>query len=96
VHPLLEGAEDDRRKNLVAEVNAERGELGALRAAFIAESRKVGRLAVRDIEVLDGSAAAIARRDRADEGNAARSDPRFRSGDDDAPAGHRTSSRRPS
>ena len=55
LHPMLEGAEDDWRKNLVMEVNAERGALGGLRAAFIAESRKVGRFTVRDIEVLDGT-----------------------------------------
>jgi type VI secretion system protein ImpA len=33
LHPALEGAEDDWRKNLVMEVNAERGALGGLRAA---------------------------------------------------------------
>jgi len=55
LHPVLEGAEDDWRKNLVMELNAERGALGGLRAAFIAESRKVGRFTVRDIEVLDGA-----------------------------------------
>src|SRR3954470_11904222 len=55
LHPVLEGAEDDWRKNLVTELNAERGALGGLRAAFIAESRKVGRFTVRDIEVLDGT-----------------------------------------
>jgi len=55
LHPVLESAEDDWRKNLVMELNAERGAFGGLRAAFIAESRKVGRFAVRDIEVLDGT-----------------------------------------
>jgi len=55
LHPMLEGAEDDWRRNLVTELNAERGALGGLRAAFIAESRKVGRFSVRDIEVLDGA-----------------------------------------
>ena len=54
LHPMLEGAEDDWRKNLVMELNAERGALGGLRAAPIAESRKVGRFLVRDIDVLDG------------------------------------------
>ena len=54
LHPVLEGPTDDWRKNLVTELNAERGALGGLRAAFIAESRKVGRFTVRDIEVLDG------------------------------------------
>jgi len=55
LHPVLEGPTDDWRKNLVTELNAERGALGGLRAAFIAESRKVGRFTVRDIEVLDGT-----------------------------------------
>jgi type VI secretion system protein ImpA len=55
LHPALEGAEDDWRKNLVMELNAERGALGGLRAAPIAESRRVGRYAVSDIEVLDGA-----------------------------------------
>ena len=55
LHPALEGAEDDWRKNLVMELNAERGALGGLRAAWLAESRKVGRFALRDIEVLDGT-----------------------------------------
>jgi type VI secretion system protein ImpA len=50
LHPALEGPEDDWRKNLVMELNAERGALGGLRAAPLAESRKVGRFAVRDIE----------------------------------------------
>jgi type VI secretion system protein ImpA len=59
LHPALEGDEDDWRKNLVMELNAERGALGGLRAAPIAESRKIGRFAVRDIEVLDGGAAAL-------------------------------------
>ena len=54
LHPALEGAEDDWRKNLVMELNAERGALGGLRVAWLAESRKVGRFALRDIEVLDG------------------------------------------
>ena len=44
LHPMLEGAEDDWRRNLVTELNAERGALGGLRAAFIAISRKVGAL----------------------------------------------------
>ena len=57
LHPALEGEEDDWRRNLVLELNAERGALGGLRAAFIAESRKVGRFTLRDIEVLDGTAA---------------------------------------
>jgi len=57
LHPALEGAEDDWRKNLVMELNAERGALGGLRAAWIAESRKVGRFALRDIEALGGAAA---------------------------------------
>ena len=57
LHPVLEGAEDDWRKNLVMELNAERGALGGLRAAALAESRKVGRFTLRDIEVLDGAAA---------------------------------------
>jgi type VI secretion system protein ImpA len=55
LHPVLEGPDDDWRKNLVMELNAERGALAGLRAASIAESRKVGRFAVRDIEVLDGT-----------------------------------------
>ncbi|HEY7241940.1 MAG TPA: type VI secretion system protein TssA [Burkholderiales bacterium] len=54
LHPLLEGPSDDWRKNLVMDLNDERGALAGLRGAFIAESRKVGRFAVRDIEVLDG------------------------------------------
>jgi type VI secretion system protein ImpA len=53
LHPALEGAEDDWRKNLVMELNAERGALGGLRAAPIAESRRVGRYTVSHIEVLD-------------------------------------------
>ena len=57
LHPALEGEEDDWRRNLVMELNAERGALGGLRAAPLAESRKVGRFMVRDIEVLDGAAA---------------------------------------
>lgn len=57
LHPALEGEQDDWRKNLVMEVNAERGALGGLRAAHIAESRKIGRFTLRDIEVLDGAAA---------------------------------------
>jgi type VI secretion system protein ImpA len=57
LHPALEGPEDDWRRNLVTELNAERGALGGLRSASIAESRKVGRFALRDIEVLDGTAA---------------------------------------
>jgi type VI secretion system protein ImpA len=55
LHPVLEGPEDDWRKNLVMELNAERGALAGLRAASIAESRRVGRFTVRDIEVLDGT-----------------------------------------
>ena len=55
LHPALEGEDDDWRKNLVTELNAERGALGGLRAAWIAESRKVGRFSLRDIEVLDGT-----------------------------------------
>lgn len=55
LHPVLEGPEDDWRRNLVMELNAERGALAGLRAAPIAESRRVGRFAVRDIEVLDGA-----------------------------------------
>jgi len=55
LHPALEGPEDDWRKNLVMELNAERGALGGLRAAPIAESRRVGRYVLRDIEVLDGA-----------------------------------------
>jgi len=55
LHPALEGATDDWRKNLVMELNAERGALGGLRAALIAESRKVGRFTLHDIEVLDGT-----------------------------------------
>ena len=55
LHPALEGEEDDWRRNLVLELNAERGALAGLRAAFIAESRKVGRFSVADIEVLDGA-----------------------------------------
>ena len=54
LHPVLEGPSDDWRKNLVMEVNSERGALEGLRGALIAESRKIGRFAVRDIEVLDG------------------------------------------
>jgi type VI secretion system protein ImpA len=57
LHPALEGPDDDWRKNLVMELNAERGALGELRTAPIAESRKIGRFTVRDIEVLDGTAA---------------------------------------
>jgi type VI secretion system protein ImpA len=57
LHPALEGADDDWRKNLVMELNAERGALGGLRASALAESRKVGRFTLRDIEVLDGAAA---------------------------------------
>jgi type VI secretion system protein ImpA len=57
LHPALDGPEDDWRKNLVIEINAERGALGGLRAAPIAESRKIGRFTLRDIEVLDGTAA---------------------------------------
>jgi type VI secretion system protein ImpA len=57
LHPALEGPEDDWRKNLVMELNAERGALGGLRGAPIAESRKIGRFTIRDIEVLDGAAA---------------------------------------
>lgn len=57
LHPALEGPEDDWRKNLVMELNAERGALGGLRSVPIAESRKIGRFTVRDIEVLDGTAA---------------------------------------
>jgi type VI secretion system protein ImpA len=56
LHPVLEGPDDDWRKNLLMELNAERGALAGLRAAPIAESRKVGRYVVRDIEVLDGAA----------------------------------------
>jgi type VI secretion system protein ImpA len=56
LHPALEGADDDWRKNLVMELNAERGALGGLRASPIAESRRIGRFTVRDIEVLDGAA----------------------------------------
>ena len=55
LHPALEGAEDDWRKNLVMELNAERGALGGLRAAPIAESRRAGRYTVSHIEVLDGA-----------------------------------------
>jgi type VI secretion system protein ImpA len=55
LYPMLEGPNDDWRKNLVMELNSERGALAGLRAAFIAESRKVGRFTVRDIEVLDGT-----------------------------------------
>lgn len=55
LHPALEGDEDDWRRNLVLELNAERGALAGLRSSFFAESRKVGRFAVADIEVLDGA-----------------------------------------
>jgi type VI secretion system protein ImpA len=57
LHPVLEGEEDDWRRNLVLELNAERGALGGLRAGLVAESRKVGRFSVADIEVLAGAAA---------------------------------------
>jgi type VI secretion system protein ImpA len=57
LHPALEGEDDDWRKNLVSELNAERGALGGLRAAPMAESRKVGRFTLRDIDVLEGRAA---------------------------------------
>jgi type VI secretion system protein ImpA len=60
LHPALEGAEDDWRRNLVMDLNGERGALGGLREAPIAESRKIGRFTVRDIEVLDGAAAPAA------------------------------------
>src|SRR4026209_2799692 len=43
LHPALEGTDDDWRKNLVRELNAEQGALGGLRGAAIAESRKIGR-----------------------------------------------------
>jgi type VI secretion system protein ImpA len=56
LHPALEGVDDDWRKNLVMELNAERGALGGLRAAPLAESRKIGRFALRDIEAPDGKA----------------------------------------
>ena len=59
LHPVLEGADDDWRRNLVMELNAERGALGGLRATAIAESRKIGRFTVRDIEVMDGKAAPL-------------------------------------
>jgi type VI secretion system protein ImpA len=55
LHPVLEGPDDDWRKNLVMELNAERGALGGLRSAAISESRRVGRYTVHDIEVLDGA-----------------------------------------
>ena len=55
LHPALEGDEDDWRRNLVLELNGERGALGGLRSSFFAESRKVGRFTVADIEVLDGA-----------------------------------------
>jgi type VI secretion system protein ImpA len=61
LHPALEGPEDDWRKNLVMELNAERGALGGLRAAPIAESRKIGRFTAHDIEVLDGAAGPAAK-----------------------------------
>jgi len=57
LHPVVEGPDDDWRRNLLMELNAERGALGGLRAAPIAESRKVGRYTLHDIEVLDGAAA---------------------------------------
>jgi type VI secretion system protein ImpA len=57
LHPALEGPQDDWRRNLVMELNAERGALAGLRAAPIAESRRIGRFSVHDIEVLDGTAA---------------------------------------
>jgi len=57
LHPALDAPEDDWRKNLVMELNAERGALGGLRGALIAESRKIGRFTLRDIEVADGAAA---------------------------------------
>ena len=60
LHPALEGDDDDWRKNLVMELNAERGALGGLRAAPIAESRKIGRFTLRDLEVLGGTAAPAA------------------------------------
>ena len=50
VHPALEGLDDDWRKNLVMELNAERGALGGLRGSPVAESKKCGRFALRDIE----------------------------------------------
>ena len=56
LHPALEGADDDWRKNLVMELNAERGALGGLRGAPLAESRKIGRFTLRDVEVLAGAA----------------------------------------
>jgi type VI secretion system protein ImpA len=61
LHPALEGPEDDWRKNLVMELNAERGALGGLRAAPIAESRKIGRFTAHDIEALDGAAGPAAK-----------------------------------
>jgi type VI secretion system protein ImpA len=39
------------------ELNGERGALGGVRAAPLAESRKVGRFTLHDIEVMDGAAA---------------------------------------
>jgi type VI secretion system protein ImpA len=53
LHPALEGADDDWRRNLVTELNAERGALAGLREAPIAESRKIGRFALRDIEAAE-------------------------------------------
>jgi type VI secretion system protein ImpA len=53
LHPALESPADDWRKNLVMELNAERGALGGLRNAAIAESKKCGRFTLRDIETLD-------------------------------------------
>ena len=57
VHPALEGPDDDWRKNLVMELNAERGALGGLRNAAVAESKKCGRFTLRDIEALDAAPA---------------------------------------
>jgi type VI secretion system protein ImpA len=53
LHPMLENPNDDWRKNLLTELNAERGALGGLRLAPIAESKKCGRFTLRDIEALD-------------------------------------------
>lgn len=55
IHPLVEGADDPWRRNILMELNDVRGALGGLRAAPIAASRKLGRYCIGDIEVADGS-----------------------------------------
>src|ERR1044071_7388009 len=78
LHPVLESPDDDWRKNLVTELNAERGALGGLRAAALGAAGEGARLARPRHGGPRGGGGSHRGRDGAHRGAAARGDPRYR------------------